>query len=113
MRREAGRIHLDEADEKIGNVDGSPWIRNQVEQQSLPLDALGLDFYHLGENVHKTRREVYGEGDEAGKKWAGTLLHTFKHEGYACLGVAIEMAAGLTSRQAMGSRRLLFYVSER
>jgi hypothetical protein len=58
MRREAGRIHLDQADEKVGNVDGSPWIRNQVERQSLPLDALGLDFYHLGENVHKARREI-------------------------------------------------------
>src|SRR5262249_3572247 len=53
MRREAGRIHLDRADEKVGNVDGSPWIRHQVQRQSLPLDALGLDFYHLGENVHK------------------------------------------------------------
>jgi hypothetical protein len=26
---------------------GSPWIRNQVRRQGLPLDALGLDFYHL------------------------------------------------------------------
>ena len=75
MRREAGRIRLDQADEKVGNVDGSPWIRNQVERQSLPLDDLGLDFYHLGENVHKARREIYGEDDEAGKEWAGELLH--------------------------------------
>ena len=29
MRRQAARIHLDQADEKIGNVDGSPWIRNE------------------------------------------------------------------------------------
>ena len=82
MRREAGRIHLDQADEKVGNVDGSPWIRNQVELQSLPLDALGLDFYHLGENVHKARRDIYGDDDDAGKTWAGDLLHQFKHEGY-------------------------------
>jgi len=31
MRREAGRIRLDLADEKVGNVDGSPWISNQIE----------------------------------------------------------------------------------
>ena len=58
MRREAGRIHLDRATEKVGNVDGSPWIRNQIERQGLPLDDLGLDFYHLGENeafIHATR----------------------------------------------------------
>ena len=39
MRREASRIQMDQADEKVGNVDGSPWIRNQVKRQSLPLDA--------------------------------------------------------------------------
>ena len=82
MRREAGRIRFDLADEKVGNVDGSPWIRNQVKRQCLPLDDLGLDFYHLSENVHKARREIYGEDDEAGKQWADKLLHTFKHDGY-------------------------------
>src|SRR6202044_2471911 len=61
MRRLATRIHLEEADEKIGNIDGSPWIRNQIERRELSLDAVGLDFYHLGENVHKARRTVYGE----------------------------------------------------
>jgi hypothetical protein len=82
MRRQAGRIRLDLADEKVGNVDGSPWIRNQVRRQSLPRDDLGLDFYHLGENVHKARREIDGDDDETGKPWAGGLLHTFKHDGY-------------------------------
>ena len=42
MRREAGRIRFDLADEKVGNVDGSPWIRNQIQRQSLPLDDLGV-----------------------------------------------------------------------
>jgi hypothetical protein len=114
MRREAARIRFDQADEKVGNVDGSPWIRNQVEQQSLPLDDLGLDFYHLGENVHKARREIYGEEDETGKQWAGTLMHTFKHEGYERTWEKL-----LTWRQERrrGQRqpadRLLNYVSER
>jgi hypothetical protein len=39
----------------------APWNRLQVKSQSLPLDALGLDFDHLAENVHKARRIVYGE----------------------------------------------------
>jgi hypothetical protein len=82
MRREAARVRLDVADEKVGNVDGSPWIRNEVQRQSLPLDALGLDFYHLGENAHKARREIYGEDDEADKNWVGDVLHSFKHDGY-------------------------------
>jgi hypothetical protein len=113
MRREAGRIHLDQADEKVGNVDGSPWIRNQIERQSLPLDDLGLDFYHLGENVHKARREIYGEEVETGKRWAGELLHVFKHDGYEAAWKAL-----LEWRVALGcgrpaADRLINYVSER
>ena len=105
MRREAGRIRLDQADEKVGNVDGSPWIRNKIERQSLPLDDLGLDFYHLSENVHKARREIYGEDDEAGKQWADELLHTFKHDGYeATWQQLLEWRVGAASRPAARRR---------
>jgi hypothetical protein len=113
MRREAGRIRLDQAGEKVGNVDGSPWIRNQVERQSLPLDALGLDFYHLAENVHKARREIYGEDEEAGKQWAGQLLHVFKHEGHeAAWKRLLEWRLALKGGRAAADR-LINYVSER
>ncbi len=42
MRRDAGRVGLDKADDKVGVVDGSEWIKNQIQRQSLPLDDLGL-----------------------------------------------------------------------
>lgn len=114
MRREAARIRLDQADEKVGNVDGSPWIRNQVQQQSLPLDALGLDFYHLSENVHKARREIYGDDDAAGKQWAGALLHTFKHEGYAAAwNQLLQWRCERSRRQRPAADQLLHYVSDR
>lgn len=115
MRQQAARIRFDQADEKIGNVDGSPWIRNQIERQSLSLDALGLDFYHLAENVHKARRVVYGEDDEAGKTWAGDVLHAFKHDGYEPAWT--KLVAWRTSLRGSAKRRaggtLLGYVSER
>jgi hypothetical protein len=114
MRREAGRIRLELAAEKVGNVDGSPWIRNQVQRHSLPLDALGLDFYHLSENVHKARREIYGEDDEAGKQWAGELLHTFKHQGYpAAWEHLLHWRVNLRRGQRPKADQLLNYVSER
>jgi hypothetical protein len=113
MRREAGRIQLDRADEKVGNVDGSPWIRNQIARQSLPLDDLGLDFYHLAENVHKTRREVYGEEDETGQRWASDLLHVFKHNGYeSAWKQLLEWRVALPRGRAAADR-LVNYVSER
>src|SRR5262249_37564916 len=71
MRRTAGLVGLDKAQDKVGVVDGAEWIRNQVKAQSMPLDALGLDFYHFAENVHKARRAVYGEEDPKDEKAAG------------------------------------------
>lgn len=113
MRRQASRIRLDLADQKVGNVDGSPWIRNQVRRQCLPLDDLGLDFYHLSENVHKARREVYGDDDAAGKEWAGGLLHVFKHEGYeAAWKQLLAWRVGLRHGRPAADR-LVNYVGER
>jgi hypothetical protein len=122
MRQQAARIHLDQADEKIGNIDGSPWIRNQIERQNLPLDALGLDFYHLADNVKKARRivygEVYGEDDKAGgvgKAWVEDVLHVFKHEGYEAgwqkLLTWRTTLRGSAKRKAADA--LIGYVSER
>jgi hypothetical protein len=115
MRRLATRIQLEEADEKIGNIDGSPWIRNQIEHRELSLDALGLDFYHLGENVHKARRIAYGEEDKVGEAWADDLMHTFKHDGYEAAWE--KLVSWRTTLRGPAKRRaadlLLGYVSER
>lgn len=114
MRRQAARVRLDLADEKVGNVDGSPWIRNQARGQSLPLDALGLDFYHLADNVHKARRAVYGEDDAAGQAWAGDVLHTFKHDGFdAAREKLLSWRAGLGRGKRPAADALLNYVSDR
>ncbi len=114
MRRLAGRIDLDAAAEKVGNVDGAPWIRSQVEGQNLPLDALGLDFYHLAENVHKARRAVYGETAEAGTVWAGEVLQAFQHEGYdAAWDTLVAWRGRWRGRKRVAADGLLNYVSER
>ena len=60
MQRMACQLELSKAQEKVANVDGAPWIRNQIEFHGL-VDAIGLDFYHLRENVQKSRRIVFGE----------------------------------------------------
>jgi hypothetical protein len=115
MRRDATRIRLDQADEKVANIDGADWIRNQIRRQSLPLDAVGLDFYHLADNVHKARRSAFGEEDEAGRAWAAEVLHTAKHEGYAALWERLTAwRSGLrspTKREAADG--LLHYVAKR
>jgi hypothetical protein len=120
MRRDCGRVGLDKADDKVGLWDGSEWISNQAKRQSLPLDAVGLDFYHLAENVHKARRAVYGEEDPKddkapGNVWAAGLLHTAKHQGYEALRQQVlpwsKTLRGKAKRKA--AEQLLNYITER
>ncbi|HZZ41521.1 MAG TPA: hypothetical protein VFE58_01165, partial [Tepidisphaeraceae bacterium] len=85
MRRDGARAGFFEAQEKLAVIDGGPWIINQIKAQSLPVTAVSLDFYHLAENVHKARRNCFGEEDPAGRAWAAQTLHLAKHDGYEAL----------------------------
>jgi uncharacterized protein UPF0236 len=119
MRRAAGLVRLSRAQDKVGVVDGAEWIRNQVKQQSLPLDALGLDFYHLAENVHKARRAVYGEeGPEdeqaPGYVWAASVLHLAVHHSYVEFEEAVwDWASRWRGAKRKAGLALLNYISER
>ncbi|MCE9527023.1 MAG: UPF0236 family protein [Planctomycetales bacterium] len=115
MRREAKRLAFKLADERVAIVDGASWIRMQLEEQPWGLNGLGLDFYHLSENIHRCRRAIYGEQDATGVAWAGDLLHTFKHAGYATAWDKLaDWRRSLNSpRKKQAADRLLNYVSER
>lgn len=117
VRREAKRLGFAFADEKIANVDGASWIQSQLTDHAdqLPLDGLGLDFYHLAENVHRCRRKVFGENEAAGQDWAAHLLHTFKHDGWE--GAWEILTTWRTTLKGTANKaaadRLLNYVSQR
>jgi hypothetical protein len=115
MRRDAGRIALDQADDKVAVVDGADWIRNQIARQDLPMDAVGLDFYHLAEHVHTARRAVYGDEDEGGKAWAGDVLHAVKHTGYGAFWESLVSWRSTLrgARKRTAADQLLEYVSAR
>lgn len=117
LRREAQRLGAAYAQERIANVDGAPWIKEQLTERpdQLSFDAVGLDFYHLSQNVHRCRRSVYGEEDPAGQAWAGELLHRLKHDGYdAAWDQLTAWRAGLRGRRRkQAADRLLNYVHQR
>ena len=117
MRRAAGRVRLEEADDKVAVVDGAEWIRNQLRQHSLPLDAVGLDFYHFAENVHKARRAVYGEEEGEGgpgRAWAAGVLRLARAAGYLELEEAVwGWAARWRGARRKAAFALLAYMSER
>jgi hypothetical protein len=113
MRRDAEQLEFHRAQERVGNIDGGPWIIRQIDKR-LDMTATGLDFYHLGENVHKSRRIVSGEESPAGEQWAGEMLHAAKHEGYEALWESLmewrQKTRGGKRREA---DRLVAYVSDR
>jgi len=115
VRREAKRLKFSQASERIAIVDGASWIRHQLEEQPLHLSGLGLDFYHLSQNVHRCRRAVYGEESAEGTAWGDALLHTFKHTDYAAAWdqLAQWRATLKGARRKKAADRLLNYVSER
>jgi len=114
MRRDAQRLDFHLADERVGNIDGGPWIIRQVDKHLEMTAAVGLDIFHLGENVHQGRRLTFGEEDQAGQAWAGEMLHTVKHEGYEPLWEGLmEWRKGQRGIKRREADRLIHYVSDR
>lgn len=115
MVRDAWRLGFAAADQRVANIDGGPWIINQIETRKLKLTAVGLDFYHLSQNVHKTRRIVFGEGNPQGDQEVADLLHTVKHEGYEPLRQKLMTLRQRTRGKAKRREtdRLIEYVSDR
>ncbi len=95
-------------------MDGAPWIRNQIEFHGL-VDAIGLDFYHLRENLQKSRRIVFGEESAQGKTWLEGVMHTFRHVGYdAAWDQLVTWRSPLRSpTKRKEANRLMHYVAER
>jgi hypothetical protein len=113
MQRMGCLIEFEAADEKVANIDGAPWIRNQMELHGV-LDAIGLDFYHLRDNVQKARRSVFGEDSAEGKQWRDELMHTFRHEGYhAAWDRLLAWRSTLRGTKREAADRLMQYVAQR
>lgn len=112
LRRDAARVRLRGADERIGLIDGATPLRKRMER--LPLTALGLDFYHLSQHVHEARRTTFGETSAEGEKWAGEVLHTARHEGYEKFWEKLaDWRGSQRGRKRKAADALLHYVSER
>ena len=75
LRREAARVRLRGADERIGIVDGAVCLKANLDE--LPLEWVLLDFYHAGEHVGQAATKT-----DAAKGWVDRTLHVLRHEGY-------------------------------
>jgi hypothetical protein len=113
LRRLGDQVALSPAQERIANIDGAPWIRNQIELHGLA-NAIGLDFYHLQDNAQKARRAVFGEESEEGKTWLQDLMHTFKHAGYdGAWEKLVAWRSTLRRNARSAANQFIHYVAER
>ena len=113
MRRDAQRLDFHLAEERVGNIDGGPWIIRQVEKH-LEMSATGLDFFHLRDNLQKSRRITFGEENAAGEAWVSGMLHTAKHEGYQPLWEGLmEWRKKTRGGKRKEADRMIHYVSDR
>ena len=113
MQRMATQVRLAEADETIGIVDGSPWIRNEIELYGL-VDHLGLDYFHLREQVQKARLAVYGENNAEGQAWRETVMGLLYEQGYdAAWEHLVAWRSPLRGPKRAAADGLLGYMAER
>ncbi len=112
LKREAARVRMRGADERLGMVDGAVCLRNNLDQ--LPLQEVLLDFYHLSEHVGDAAAKTLGAETPAAKQWLGNVLHTLRHEGYdPFLQQLLDWRAPLRGNKRQAADRLLKYVTAR
>ena len=74
MRREAGKLKLNEARHKYSVTDGAEWIARQYATQLPMLEENILDYYHLREHVTLVGQVLYGEGAAQGQTWREDMM---------------------------------------
>lgn len=112
LGREALRIRLPLAQERLGLVDGAVCLRHHLDR--LPLDLVLLDFFHLSEHVNDAGRKTLGEKTASEEAWVTDVLHTLKHQGYEpFFQKLIDWRSGLRGGKRKAAEALLNYVAER
>jgi hypothetical protein len=115
LRREAGKLRLSEAHEKIAVSDGAKWIRHQFQTRLAMLDAMILDFYHFAEHVAEAARTCFGEGSQTAAAWTAQVLEAARTEGpgavLARIHETLKPIRSVTKREAL--QALNQYVAQR
>jgi hypothetical protein len=114
-RREAAKVKLTEADERVAVADGAEWIDTQLRSRLPMVETRILDYFHLMEHVGAAAKVCFGEGTAAGAAWRERLSMVVCQEGGVGLLAAVEAerktARSKAKREAL--RQLSQYVGKR
>jgi len=105
MRREAGRLAINAADERVAVTDGAEWIRRQFETRLPMVEVRILDYFHLMEHVGEAAAVCFGEGSEAASAWRAALSAAVCEEGAA--GLLVKIHETLRSMRSPAKREAL------
>lgn len=81
MRREAGKVKLDQALHKYSVTDGAEWIANQYATQLPMLEENILDYFHLRDHVIAAAQVLYGEGTPQSQTWREEMMESVWNQG--------------------------------
>lgn len=114
-RREAAKVKLTEADERVAVADGAEWIDRQLRSRLPMVETRVLDYYHLMEHVGAAAKVCFGEGTTASASWRRRLSTTVCEAGGVGLLAAVEQerkrVRSKAGREAL--RQLSGYVGKR
>lgn len=107
LKREAARVRLRGAQERIGIVDGAVCLKANLD--GLPLEWVLLDFYHTSEHVGQAAKDT-----AASQPWLDQTLHVLRHEGYEpFFQRLLDWRTPLRGRKRQAADGLIQYVAAR
>jgi len=115
LRREAGKVRIDQAAHKYSVTDGAEWIARQYAGQLPMLEQNILDYYHLRDHVIAAGAVLYGEGTAKGQQWRERMMGCAWNQGPL---VMLEQLGNFLRRHRSGAkaealRSLRAYVAKR
>ena len=115
MRREAGKLKIDQARHKYSVTDGAEWIASQYARQLPMLEVNILDYYHLREHVTLAGQVLYGEGTAQARAWREEMMGYVWNQGSL---VMLDRLANYLRRHPRGPKNealksLRYYLAKR
>jgi hypothetical protein len=115
MRREAGKLKIDQARHTYSVTDGAEWILKQYNRQLPMLEENILDYFHLREYVTLAGQALYGEGTSRSIAWREEMMGYVWNQGSLVmldhLSNYVQRHRSGPKAQALGTLRQ--YVSKR
>ena len=90
LRKQAGQVGMDRAEQWIGLTDGGNGLENFLRTQ-FPRDlVLILDFWHAAEYLQELAKQLHPHDEEARQQQHQQWCHLMKHEGGQAISTHLE-----------------------